>query len=74
MMLIITRNTGEAIAIGNDITVTILENESGRISIAVDAPEDMPILKNEIYQRIIETGRGELVDSSCPNAFAVSCN
>ncbi len=73
MMLIITRNTGEAIAIGNDITVTILENESGRISIAVDAPEDMPILKNEIYQRIIETGRGELVDS-CPNAFAVSCN
>lgn len=53
--------TGEAIGIGNDITVKILKNDNGELHIEINAPEGMPILKDEMYRRIIETGIGELV-------------
>lgn len=61
-MLIFTRKKGEAIAIGDDITVTILENDQGQVQIGVNAPRGFAILKQETYERIIESGKGELVD------------
>ena len=61
-MLIFTRKAGESIAIGDDITVTVLENEDGTVQLGVNTPKGMVVLKEEIYKRILKTGKGELVE------------
>ncbi len=50
-MLILTRKYGESIIIGDDITITVLDNNRQKgqeISIAIEAPADVKILRSEI--------------------------
>lgn len=51
-MLILTRITGELITIGEEITVTILETRGNQVRIAVDAPKDVPILREDVYYKM----------------------
>lgn len=53
-MLILTRRIGERLMIGDDVTVTVLGAKGNQIRLGVSAPEDMPIHREEIYQRIVE--------------------
>ena len=53
-MLILTRRPGESIFIGNDIKVRILEIKGNQIRVGIDAPQSMRILREEIYQQILE--------------------
>ncbi|WEL44439.1 carbon storage regulator CsrA [Pseudomonas sp. CBSPBW29] len=50
-MLILTRKVGESINIGDDITITIL-GVSGQQVIGINAPKDVAVHREEIYQRI----------------------
>ena len=47
-MLILQRKTGEAIRIGDDITIRISEIGSERVKIAIDAPRGLPIVREEL--------------------------
>ena len=47
-MLILQRKPGESLLIGEDIEVSILGIESGRVRIAVKAPKQVPILRSEL--------------------------
>ena len=49
-MLILQRREGESVHIGQDIEVTILSVESGRVRIAITAPTDVPILRSELVR------------------------
>jgi carbon storage regulator len=51
-MLILTRKHGEAIKIGDDITLTILGVNGGQVKIGVDAPRAVPVHREEIHKRI----------------------
>ncbi|HHH9443138.1 TPA: carbon storage regulator CsrA [Pseudomonas aeruginosa] len=51
-MLILTRTPGETIAIGDDITLTVIANDQGDIRIGISAPKDVPVYREEIYRRI----------------------
>ncbi|MCL5261536.1 MAG: carbon storage regulator CsrA [Gammaproteobacteria bacterium] len=53
-MLILTRRIGEAIVIGDNIKVTVLNIKGCQIRIGVDAPKDVAVHREEIYQRIQE--------------------
>lgn len=53
-MLILARKAGEAIAIGDQITIRILEIKNGQIKIGVEAPATVTVHRQEIYQRIRE--------------------
>lgn len=56
-MLILARKAGEAIAIGDTITVRVLEVRNGQVKIGVEAPADVTVHREEIYLRIMEENR-----------------
>jgi carbon storage regulator CsrA len=47
-MLVLTRKLGEKVVIGNNITVTILAVDGGRVRVGIDAPDDIRILRGEL--------------------------
>ena len=54
-MLILTRKQDESIVIGNNIKVTILSDKHGQVKLGIDAPEDVEIWREEIYNQIEES-------------------
>ncbi|OGP69290.1 MAG: carbon storage regulator [Deltaproteobacteria bacterium RBG_13_60_28] len=53
-MLILTRKIGEGIILGDDIRIAVLEIRGKQIRIGIEAPSDVVVLREEIYQRIQE--------------------
>ena len=51
-MLILTRSQGEAICIGDDIRITVLGTNGGQVRLGIDAPQNVEVHREEIYQRI----------------------
>ena len=52
-MLILRRKAGETFLIGDQVRITILETESnGTVSIGIDAPRDVLILRSELQQAV----------------------
>lgn len=53
-MLILTRKTGEAIAIGEAIVISVLEVKGSQVRLGISAPPEVTIHRGEIYERIRE--------------------
>ena len=51
-MLILTRQTGEIIRIGDNITITICGVKGLQVRIGIDAPKEIPVHREEIYKKI----------------------
>lgn len=66
-MLILTRRVGETLMIGDEVTVTVLGVKGNQVRIGVNAPKEVAVHREEIYERIKreQTGdpAGEVGDS-----------
>lgn len=51
-MLILSRRVGETLMIGDDIEVMVLGVQGNQVRIGVKAPRDVPVHREEIYERI----------------------
>ncbi len=55
-MLILTRRVGETLMIGDEVTVTVLGVKGNQVRIGVNAPKDVAVHREEIYDRIRKEG------------------
>ena len=56
-MLVLTRKLGEGIVIGDGIRVTVMDIRGKQVKLAIDAPKEVTVHREEIYQRIVEENR-----------------
>ena len=50
-MRVLTRKVGQTVRVGKDVTLTILRQERNEIRIGISAPKDVPIHRQELYER-----------------------
>jgi len=68
-MLILTRRVGETLMIGDDISVTVLGVKGNQVRIGVDAPKEVAVHREEIFQRI-KSEQGGSADSQTDSSKA----
>lgn len=51
-MLILTRRVGETVVIGTDVTVTVLGVKGNQVRLGVNAPREVAVHREEIFERI----------------------
>jgi carbon storage regulator len=67
-MLILTRRVGETVMIGNDVTVTVLGVKGNQVRIGINAPKNVAVHREEIYERIKREQQGESSQGESQNA------
>lgn len=51
-MLILTRRIGEALMIGHDVTVQVLDVQGHQVRIGIRAPKEIAVHREEVYERV----------------------
>ncbi len=65
-MLILTRRISESVIIGDNVKVTVLGVKGNQVRLGIDAPKDVSVHREEIYQRIQAENGGTSAGGSVP--------
>jgi carbon storage regulator len=67
-MLVLSRQKNEAIMIGDDVEITVVDIRGDRVRLGISAPHDIPVHRKEVYESIrrenIEASRSQVKDLS----------
>ncbi len=63
-MLVLTRKTGQKLIINHNIEVTVLETKGDAVKIGIDAPRDVSIYRDEIYEEIKKSNQHAVQQNS----------
>ena len=63
-MLVLSRKLGEKIMIGNNIVVTVVKIDRNQIRIGIEAPQDVPVFREEIAQNSLAKGKMQAIPTS----------
>jgi carbon storage regulator len=61
-MLILTRKVGEALRVGDDVSLTVLGVKGSQVRIGIDAPREVAVHREEIYQRVVSAALTDEAD------------
>ncbi|MGM0553266.1 MAG: carbon storage regulator [Pseudomonadota bacterium] len=53
-MLVLTRETGESVWIGENVRVTVVRVKGGQVKLGIEAPHDVPVLRDELADDLPE--------------------
>ena len=53
-MLVLSRKAGESVYIGHDVSITIVKVNGRQVKLKIDAPREVPILREELCSQEIE--------------------
>ena len=63
-MLILTRKVGESVLIGDDISITVLSVRGNQVKLGVQAPKEVSVHREEIFQRIQQSKDEHIYEAS----------
>ena len=63
-MLVLTRKVNEALCIGDEIRVRVLEHSGKQIKLGIEAPRRVRIVREELYLKVVEANRRAAEDSA----------
>ena len=68
-MLALSRKSNEAIMIGSDIEISILEIRGDQVKIGINAPKNVPIFRKEMFLQIEEENKKAVEQEQSPEAI-----
>ncbi len=66
-MLVLTRKINERIIISTDIVVTVLSIDRDQVKLGVQAPKDISVHREEVFEEIMRSNREAMMDSARKN-------
>ena len=74
-MLVLSRKEGQRIVVGGKVVITIVESRSGRVRIGIEAPPEVSVHREEVFERVkserhVPTLTGSLHESAFHPEFA----
>lgn len=65
-MLVLSRHRDESIMIGDDIVITVVDVRGDKVRLGIDAPTDIPVHRQEVYEAIQRERQTGEQDSGSP--------
>ena len=62
-MLVLSRKKNEKIVISRDIVITVIEIRGDKVRLGIEAPNDVPVHRQEVYDAIMRSSQGMKRDS-----------
>ena len=71
-MLVLSRKKNESIVINDDITIVVVEIRGDKVRLGIEAPKEVPVHRNEVYEAIRRNVQLEQEQSVEPDASSAS--
>ena len=69
-MLVLSRKPGEALRVGENVEITVVEVKGDMVRLGIEAPRDVQIWRKELWEAIVEENRKAAEEAAAAGAMA----